>query len=103
MMIEHHTRTTRQVTVAAKTVGMNPPPPMLEPAQQQMIDELNGLSGSAFDAAYLRQQRVAHQQALALHSSFAKDGDTPALRKVAAAAVPIVRQHIDRLKSLPAS
>lgn len=101
MMIEHHSRTTQQLTSAARAAGMTPPPPALEPRQQKMIDELRGLSGAQFDAAYLRQQRMAHQQALALHSGYAENGDNAALRKAASAAVPIVQRHIDLLARLP--
>jgi putative membrane protein len=101
MMIEHHTMTTQQVTDAARRAGMTPPPPMLEPHQQAMLDELRGVSGAAFDTAYVRQQRLAHDEALALHSGYAKNGDTPALRTVARTAVPIVRRHIAQLRSLP--
>jgi putative membrane protein len=100
MMIEHHTMTTQQVMTAARAAGMNPLPPALNPGQQRMMTELQGLSGAAFDAAYLRQQRMAHDQALALHSGYGKDGDTPSLREAATAAVPIVRRHIEALRSL---
>jgi putative membrane protein len=83
MMVDDHTTTTRQVTDAARSAGMSPPPPALEPDQQTMLDQLRGLTGSAFDTAYLQQQRMAHDKALALHSGYAKNGDTPALRAVA--------------------
>lgn len=101
MMIEHHTMTTQQLDQASRAAGMTPPPPALEPRQRKMIDALRGLTGAQFDAAYLRQQRMAHQEALALHSAYAENGDNPALRKVAAAAVPIVQRHIDLLARLP--
>jgi putative membrane protein len=102
MMIDDHTATTRQVTEAARSAGLSLPPPALEPDQQTMLDQLRGLTGSAFDTAYLQQQRTAHDKALALHSGYAKNGDTPALRAVAKSAVPIIRHHIDRLQSLSA-
>ncbi|MBU3077839.1 DUF4142 domain-containing protein [Sphingomonas quercus] len=101
MMIQHHQMTTKQVIEAAHTAGMTPQPPTLEPPQQAMIQELQGLSGQAFDTAYLRQQRVAHDQALALHSDYATNGDNAALRRVAGQAVPIVQRHIDALRALP--
>lgn len=101
MMIEQHTQTTQALTSAARAAGMTPPPPALAPRQQKMIDELRGLSGAPFDAAYLRQQQAAHQEALALHAGYAENGDNAALRKVAAAAVPIVQRHIDLLAQLP--
>lgn len=101
MMIEHHMMTTKDVTKAAQAAGLTPPPPMLEPRQQAMIDELRGLDGKAFDAAYVRQQRMAHDEALALHTGYAKNGDKAPLRAAAAKAVTIVQRHIERLRSLP--
>lgn len=102
MMIEHHSMTTQQVMAAAKSAGLNPPPPSLEPKQRAMIEQLGRLDGAAFDAAYLRQQRRAHDEALALHSGYARDGDNPALRDTAAKAVPIIQRHIEQLRSMPA-
>lgn len=101
MMIEHHTMTTQQVMAAARSAGLDPPPPTLEPKQRAMIAQLGRLEGAAFDAAYLRQQRRAHDEALALHSGYAKNGDDPALRDAATKAVPIIQRHIEQLRSMP--
>jgi len=103
MMIEHHSMTTQQVTAAAEAAGLIPPPPQLEPHQARMIGELQPLSGADFDRAYLRQQRIAHEMALALHGNYAERGDTPSLRQAAAAATPIVRQHLERIRAMPSS
>ena len=73
---------------------------MLPPPMQRMMDELQQTSGADFDRAYMRQQVVAHQTALNLHGNYARNGDTAALRAVASAAVPIVRQHLDRARQL---
>ena len=103
MMIDQHTKTTQQVTAAAQADGLTPPAPQLEPQQAQMIAELQRLSGAAFDRAYVRQQRMAHEMALALHGNYAERGDRPALRQAAASAVPIVRQHLERVRAMPSS
>jgi putative membrane protein len=100
MMIDHHRMTTQKVTAAAKTAGLNPPPPALMPMQTQMLDQLRAASAGDFDRIYLGQQRDAHEKALALHKNYAANGDTPALRTVAKEAVPIVSQHLDRVRSL---
>ena len=99
MLIEHHTMTTQQLTAAATAAG-TPPNPMLMPMQAEMISQLQGANGAEFDRLYLRQQVPAHEMALALHSNYAGNGDTPTLRTVAAAAVPIVRQHLERARAL---
>jgi putative membrane protein len=99
MLIEHHSATTQQLTAAATAAG-TPPNPRLMPMQTAMIAELQGANGAAFDRIFIRQQVQAHQMALALHSNYASNGDTPTLRTVAAAAAPIVRQHLERARSL---
>jgi putative membrane protein len=99
MMIQHHSQTTQQLTTAATASG-TPPSPQLMPMQVEMMDRLQGASGANFDRLYMGQQVQAHEMALALHSNYASNGDTPALRAVASAATPIIRQHLDRARQL---
>jgi putative membrane protein len=100
MMIQHHTRTTQTLTAAAKSAGNTPPPPALLPKHAMLIEQLRAQQGPARQAAYLQQQRQAHEEALALHQAYAERGDTPALRQAAQAAVPIVQQHLVQLQEL---
>lgn len=100
MMIDHHTRTTQQLTAAARAAGMAPPTPQLMPMQRDMIAQLQGQSGAAFDRTYLMQQVEAHEMAVALHGTYAARGDRAELRTVATAAVPIVRQHLDEARRM---
>jgi putative membrane protein len=99
MLIDHHNATTQQLTAAATAAG-SPPNPMLMPMQADMLSQLQGANGAAFDRLYLRQQVPAHEMALALHQNYARNGDTPTLRTVASAAIPIVRQHLERARAL---
>ena len=101
MMIDHHTMTTQQMMQAAQATGINPPPPMLLPPQRTMLDELQPLNGAEFERMYLRQQRMAHRMALALHQTYSGSGDTPQLQQAASLAVPVVQRHIDQLQALP--
>ncbi|HEX8126450.1 MAG TPA: DUF4142 domain-containing protein [Allosphingosinicella sp.] len=99
MLIEHHTATTQQLTAAATAAG-TAPNPMLMPMQAEMISRLQAASGAEFDRLFIRQQIPAHEMALALHQNYARNGDTPGLQAVAASAVPIVRQHLERARTL---
>jgi putative membrane protein len=99
MLVEHHQRTTAQLSAAAMASGTMPTPDLM-PMQAQMIAELRAASGSGFDQVFIRQQIQAHDMALALHSNYAARGDTPALRTVANAAVPVVRQHLEQARTL---
>ncbi len=101
MMIQHHSNTTEQLMAAARAAGVMPPMQMM-PMHARMLQELQAAgTGMRFDATYGRQQRMAHEQALALHGNYAARGDTPALRTVAAAATPIVRSHLEMSANLP--
>lgn len=104
MMVADHGNTTRQLAAAAQRVAIGPLAPALLPAQARMLDRLRAAgSGAAFERVYLDQQVEAHRIALALHSNYAANGDTPELRTVAAAAVPVVQAHLDRVRQLAAS
>ena len=102
MMIRDHTNTTAQLSAAARAAGVTPPPPgTMLPLHQTMFDRLQGAgSGAGFDRAYWREQVTSHQAALNLHSNYATDGDTPALRQVASAATPIVRMHLEQAQQM---
>jgi putative membrane protein len=99
MLVQHHQSTTAQLAAAATAAG-TPPTPDLMPMQARMMAELRAASAANFDQVFIRQQVMAHEMALALHTNYAANGDTPALRTVAAAAAPIVRQHLDQARTL---
>ncbi len=99
MLVDHHQRTTAQLSAAATASGVMPTPDLM-PMQAQMMAELRAARGAEFDRVFVRQQVQAHEMALALHTNYAANGDTPALRTVAAAAAPIVRQHLDQARSM---
>lgn len=100
MMIDNHKQTTQTLVKAASSAGITPPPPQLTAQQKKMIGQLQGLSGTQFDAAYIKQQRTAHDMALTLHRTYSQKGDVPALRTAAAGAVPIVEKHREHLVNL---
>lgn len=73
---------------------------MLEPAQRTMLRQFERARDRDFDRLYLSQQVPAHQQALALHRTYARSGDGRALREVAASAVPIIQRHLTEARAL---
>ena len=104
-LIRDHMKTTAATTKAATKAGMTPPAPMLDPGAQPLIAELNAAAPADFDRVYFGQQGPAHQAALDLHQSYAANGDQPALRTSAKAAVPIVQRHLtgaNKMMAMPA-
>lgn len=67
------------------------------PAQAEMVAQLKAASGAAGDKAYVTEQKQAHDQALALHQSYAAAGTAPPLRAAAAKIVQVVQTHINML------
>ena len=100
MMIDQHTKSTADVKAAAEAAGLTVADPVLNPTQQQMLDNLASLSGAEFDSAYLGQQADAHEMALNLHRTFAENGDTQQLRDVASTIAAAVERHIAELQGL---
>lgn len=100
MMIDHHTMTTRTVTEAARAAGLTPPAPALDTRKSEMIRQLQAAQGAARDALYMEQQVMAHREALTLHTSYSRNGDTAQLKTAAAAAVPIVARHYNEIVAM---
>ncbi|WP_370310390.1 DUF4142 domain-containing protein [Sphingobium abikonense] len=100
MMIDQHQKSTADIKAAQKA-GVTVQPPALMANQQQMLEEIKAADAGSFDSVYVRNQRMAHNAALALHQGYARNGDTPALKETASAVAKVVQEHIDHLASLP--
>lgn len=100
MMLRDHMNSTAKIKTAARQSGVPVKPPMLMPRQAQMISELRMARGADRDAAYVRQQKMAHEEALATHRDYASTGTARPLRRTAAAIVPVVEHHIEMLRGM---
>lgn len=93
-MIADHKASAEKLAAAAQKDGITlDPPPEVDAKGAEMMDELNGANGETFDALYQRQQIEAHDEAIALFTSFAQDGETEALKAFAAETLPILEHH----------
>lgn len=100
MMVSDHTKSTADVKAAAKQSKLMPKPPMLDAVGRKNIAALKASKGTARDTLYVEQQKVAHQNALTLHQTYAASGTAPALKQVAASITPTVQHHIEMLSSM---
>ena len=101
MMVSAHTDSTRMLNTAAGSASPAiTPNAVLTPEQQANLDTLRSLSGVDFDAAYLGQQRTAHQKALAALQGYATAGEVPQLRTWAEQTIPVVKAHLDDLMGM---
>ena len=102
-MIDAHTASTAKLkaTVAGLTPAITPDP-TLNAEQQQKLDRLKALNGTAFDQACIAEQTAAHQQTLDTLKAYAASGDMPALKDFATGLIPTVTAHLNMAKSLKA-
>lgn len=100
-MIKGHTDSTAKLKAAAgAATPVIVPHTTLNPAQQQLLDDLKGKKGAQFDSAYAQAQVQAHEQALGALRAYSTDGEVPSLKKFAADLVPIVTGHLNMAKGL---
>ncbi|KQP29697.1 hypothetical protein ASF49_16225 [Methylobacterium sp. Leaf104] len=95
--------------VAGATVGavggaLGAPPPggMTSDEQKaQILAQLSGLQpGPRYDAAFVNASLQGHQEAYAIHGSYAETGEDPQLRRIARGAIPLIRLHISQLTKM---
>ncbi|HVV92228.1 MAG TPA: DUF4142 domain-containing protein [Hyphomicrobiales bacterium] len=78
-------------------------PPDLNKRNQAQLDQLQGLSGAAFDAEYLKDQRRAHRQAIHLFQRYADTGTDHSLQDWAKKTLPTLREHQAMLRKIKKS
>jgi putative membrane protein len=93
-MIRDHGDTSRKLREATASAGLAPPPTAVGASQSPFLASLQSTRGRDFDKTYWQQQTLAHHSALIVAQRYAASGDTPSVRRAAAAAVPIIRKHL---------
>lgn len=99
MMIKDHTTASKNLAAAAQQDGVTLPGEMTKKHDDQ-VEELSAAKGDDFDAAYIAAQTAAHQEALTLMTSFAKEGDAAALKAHAQKTAPIIQMHYEMVEKL---
>lgn len=90
-----HQGTSAQLSLAGRRLNLLPTA-TLNPEHQAMLDALAATGD--FDNTYRSQQNIVLQQGVRLHSSFAKSGQSPTLRPVAANAESVMRANLQALR-----
>jgi putative membrane protein len=100
-MITDHTANTQKLMQTVQAGGgQMQAPTELDDRHQQIMDELEGASGDQFDAAYVDAQVQAHQEAVALMTSYSQGGDNEPLKQFAAQALPVVQMHLEMVRKM---
>jgi putative membrane protein len=98
-MVKDHTKANQELEALAKQKGFTIPN-ALDNEHRAKIDELSGLSGEAFDKAYLKQQRMGHEKMLRLMQDEATNGKDPDLKSFAAKTEKVVSEHHARIQKI---
>lgn len=97
-MVEDHTAMAEQLRQAAQEADVGDLPQSLDPQYQQMLDELESVSGDSFDSQYMQMQVDAHEMAVAAGEKFAqRDGP---LADFAAQVVPKLQEHLSQAREI---
>lgn len=96
-MIEDHSKAQQELTTLAQqeNVILATTP---DTEHQHMLQQLAGLSGAAFDSAYLLGQRLDHQVAVDLFRQESGQGKDQAAKAYAGKYLPIIEHHLEMLK-----
>lgn len=100
-MVDDHTKASEELKAAAKAAGVEAKEPdQLDPRHQQLMDRLSQSQGASFDQAYVEIQGQAHQEAVALFSSYSNKGDNQPLKDFAAKTLPTLENHLAMVTGL---
>ncbi len=66
----------------------------LDPAHQELLDQLSALKGAAFDQVYTKDMVAGHEKAIATFETEIKSGANPDVKVWAEKWVPTLREHL---------
>lgn len=98
-LIADHTKAAQDLTAAAQAEGLAPENE-LDERHQEMLDNLSGLQGEEFDAAYIQAQVQAHDEAVALFETYSTNGAEGELKAFATATLPVLKEHQEHVRGL---
>ncbi|MEW2441646.1 DUF4142 domain-containing protein [Micromonospora marina] len=99
MFVTDHTQLDQTVQSTAQQLNVQLP---AEPTadQQQVLDELNNLSGAEFDKAWVTAQLAGHVQAIQATQTEISQGSEQSVVQIAQDALPVLQAHYDALVAL---
>jgi predicted outer membrane protein len=77
------------------------PNAMIDARHADMLNQLASAPPRQFDRLYGRMQVAAHQEAVALFTTYAQSGEDPSLRAFAQSALPTLQHHLGMARRLP--
>ena len=102
MMIDDHTKMNDQAKPIAQQNGVAVPSAP-DKKSQAMMAKLQGMSGDAFDKAYIQDMVKDHQQDEKDFKAEASNGQNPQIKDLASQGEPIIAGHLQKVQQLAKS
>ena len=103
-MIADHGKAGEDFKAALKTAGIEPPADRLDVSHTAKYAKLRVFTTEAgFDAAYVKEQAAAHDDAVKTFKDYAANGTTPALKEFATKTLPTLEHHQMMIKEIEKS
>lgn len=100
-MLTDHTKSTKLVQAAAKADHVVLKKPSLSVGQRTDLTALKAVpDGKTKDDLYVKQQKAAHDDALALMQDYSANGSARHLKMTAGKIAPVVEKHQSMLSSM---
>jgi putative membrane protein len=97
-MVTDHSRANQDLMQLAKSQNLDLPT-QVDAKQKSEMDRLRGMSGTAFDAAYMQHMVQDHQKDVSDFQKQAQGGSDPALKGFAQKYLPTLQQHLQMAQS----
>ncbi len=98
-MIDDHTKLNEQMTPVAQQLGVTPPD-QISKGDRKTIAKLQGLSGSAYDQAYIKDMVKDHKQDLSQFQMEASSGQDQTVKDAANQGSKVIAQHLQLAQQL---
>ena len=92
-MVTDHTQANRDLMQLAKAENLTLPT-QVDPKHKGEMDRLSGMSGAAFDAAYMQHMVQDHKKTVADFRKQAQSGSDPDLKAFAQKYLPMIQEHL---------
>jgi putative membrane protein len=101
MVIRDHKSLMQQIRAAEKAIGAYPAPPkQMTREDQKMLQQLESLSGDAFEQAYIKQLVQGNDHIQQEEESESAQSAVPAVRALAQRSLAVDQKHAQSAKSL---
>jgi putative membrane protein len=101
IMVDMHTQSSAKLkALAANQTPALTLPTALPNDKKTLVDRLQSTASVGFDAAYMKEQVTAHQNALTMLRGFVANSDHAAMKQLADEMIPIVSNHLEMARSI---